>query len=187
VLQRDERSERAALRRLRNASTGTRSLTGSFSLVIGDTEIRRRCPRGKGIADFARPGAMLAQVLHYSSYVCSINPVREKRRRRSVRPSMYYALPDEYIRTQMAVGALVLFGVLRVVGAAMGAQYRWRLSTVTRCFIGAAVVFCLPQLIDLLAVSPMSHQAFVELEGKAIGSALALFFAPIVSHKLGYE
>lgn len=100
---------------------------------------------------------------------------------------MYYALPDEYIRTQMAVGALVLFGVLRVIGAAMGAQYHWRLSTVTRCFIGAAVVFCLPQLIDLLAFPPMSHQAFAELEGKAIGSALALFFAPIVSHKLGYE
>jgi hypothetical protein len=100
---------------------------------------------------------------------------------------MHYAVPDDYLRTQMAVGALVLFGVLRVVGAAMGARYHWRLSTVTRCFIGAALVFCLPQLIDLLAFSPTSRQAFAELEGKAIGSALALFCAPIVSHKLGYE
>jgi len=33
----------------------------------------------------------------------------------------------------------------------------------------------------------MSDQAFAELEGKAIGCALALFCAPIVSHKLGYE
>ena len=98
-----------------------------------------------------------------------------------------YTLPDEYIRTQMAVGALVLFGVLRVICASMGAQYNWRLSVVTKCFIGAAVLFCLPQLADVLFSSPMSHRAFVELQGKAIGCALALFCAPIVSHKLGYE
>jgi hypothetical protein len=82
---------------------------------------------------------------------------------------------------------LVLFGVLRVIGAVMGAQHGWRMSTVTRCFIGAAVLFCLPQLLDVLLSSPMSHRAFIELEGKAIGCALALFCAPIVSHKLGYE
>jgi hypothetical protein len=100
---------------------------------------------------------------------------------------MSYYLPDEYVRTQMAVGALVLFGVLRVVGAGIGAHYGWRMKLVNRCFIGAAVVFCLPQLVDVLAFSPLSHKAFVELQGKAVGSALALFFAPIVSHKLGYE
>ena len=53
----------------------------------------------------------------------------------------YYTLPDEFVRTQMAVGALVLFGVLRVICAAVGAQHSWRMSTVTRCFIGAAVLF----------------------------------------------
>ncbi|AME23938.1 MULTISPECIES: hypothetical protein [Burkholderiaceae] len=98
-----------------------------------------------------------------------------------------YTLPDEYIRTQMAVGALVLFGVLRVICASMGAQYNWRLSVVTKCFIGAAVLFCLPQLADVLFSSPMSHKAFIELQGKAVGCALALFCAPIVSHRLGYE
>jgi hypothetical protein len=100
---------------------------------------------------------------------------------------MYASLPDEFVRTQMAVGALVLFGVLRVICAAVGAQRRWRLTIVTRCFIGAAVVFCLPQLLDILLVSPMSHTAFVELQGKVAGCALALFCAPIVSHRLGYE
>ena len=99
----------------------------------------------------------------------------------------YYTLPDEFVRTQMAVGALVLFGVLRVICAAMGAQHGWRMSTVTRCFIGAAVLFCLPQLIDVLMSYPMSHRAFIELQGKVIGCALALFCAPIVSHRLGYE
>lgn len=99
----------------------------------------------------------------------------------------YYTLPDEFVRTQMAVGALVLFGVLRVICAAMGAQHGWRMKTVTRCFIGAAVLFCLPQLIDVLMSYPMSHRAFIELQGKAIGCALALFCAPIVSHRLGYE
>ena len=64
----------------------------------------------------------------------------------------YYTLPDEFVRTQMAVGALVLFGVLRVICAAVGAQHSWRMSTVTRCFIGAAVLFCLPQLIDVIIV-----------------------------------
>ncbi|MFT4503138.1 hypothetical protein [Caballeronia sp. 15711] len=99
----------------------------------------------------------------------------------------YYTLPDEFVRTQMAVGALVLFGVLRVICAAVGAQHSWRMSTVTRCFIGAAVLFCLPQLLDVILSSPMSHPAFIELQGKAIGCALALFCAPIVSHRLGYE
>jgi hypothetical protein len=99
----------------------------------------------------------------------------------------YYTLPDEFVRTQIAVGALVLFGVLRVICAAVGAQHSWRMSTVTRCFIGAAVLFCLPQLLDVIMSSPMSHRAFIELQGKAIGCALALFCAPIVSHRLGYE
>jgi hypothetical protein len=100
---------------------------------------------------------------------------------------MNYAVPDDYVRAQMAVGALVLFGVLRVIGAVMGAKYSWRLSTVNRCFIGAAVLFCLPQVIDLIVFPPFSHRAFAELQGKAIGCAIALFCAPIVSHKLGYE
>ncbi|SAL52162.1 hypothetical protein [Caballeronia humi] len=100
---------------------------------------------------------------------------------------MYHTFPDEYVRAQMAVGAIVLFGVLRVVGAAMGAERGWRMSTVNWCFIGAAVMFCLPQLFDLLAFAFASHKAFVELEGKVVGCAVALFFAPIVCHKLGYE
>ncbi|MDR5751585.1 MULTISPECIES: hypothetical protein [unclassified Caballeronia] len=100
---------------------------------------------------------------------------------------MYYAFPDEYVRAQMAVGALVLFGVMRVIGAALGVQHGWRISTVTHCFTGAAVIFCLPQLVDALAFSPESHWAFVELQGKAAGCAVALFCAPIVSHRLGYE
>jgi hypothetical protein len=98
---------------------------------------------------------------------------------------MFHAFPDEYVRAQVAVGALVLFGVSRVIGAAVGVQRGWRISTVTRCFIGAAVVFCLPQLVDWVAYA--SHGALVELQGKAAGCAVALFCAPIVSHKLGYE
>jgi hypothetical protein len=100
---------------------------------------------------------------------------------------MHYTVPDDYVRSQMAVGALVLFGVLRVVGAAVGARHHWRLSLVNRCFIGAAVLFCVPQLLDIIMFSPLSHRAFAELQGKAIGRAVALFCAPIVSHKLGYE
>jgi hypothetical protein len=98
---------------------------------------------------------------------------------------MFHAFPDEYVRAQVAVGALVLFGVSRVIGAAVGVQRGWRISTVTRCFIGAAVVFCLPQFVDWFVYA--SHGAFVELQGKAAGCAVALFCAPIVSHKLGYE
>ena len=54
-------------------------------------------------------------------------------------------------------------------------------------FTGAAVVFCLPQLVGAFAFAPESHWAFVELQGKAAGCAVALFCAPIVSHRLGYE
>jgi hypothetical protein len=99
---------------------------------------------------------------------------------------MWHALPDEYVRAQLAVGALVALGVARVVAAGIGARHGWRISLVTRWFIGAAVVFCLPQLFEVLFAAD-SHTAFVELQGKIIGSAVALFCAPIVSHRLGYE
>jgi hypothetical protein len=99
---------------------------------------------------------------------------------------MWQALPDEYVRAQLTVGALVAFGVARVVAAALGAQYNWRISAVTQWFIGAAVVFCLPQLLGLL-LDMGAHTAFVELQGKVAGCAVALFCAPIVSHRIGYE
>jgi multisubunit Na+/H+ antiporter MnhE subunit len=99
---------------------------------------------------------------------------------------MWHALPDEYVRAQLMVGALVAFGVARVVVAAMGAQRHWRIAVVTRWFIVAAAAFCLPQLVELI-VSADSHTAFIGLQGKIMGCALALFCAPIVSHRLGYE
>jgi hypothetical protein len=96
-------------------------------------------------------------------------------------------LPDEYVRAQTAVGALVLFGAARVIAAALGAGRGWRVSAVTRVFLGAAAAFCLPQLIGMLDGDTAAHTALVELEGKAIGCALALFWAPVIGHKLGYE
>jgi hypothetical protein len=65
-------------------------------------------------------------------------------------------LPDYLIRQQAAVGALVLFGVLRVIFAAVAYERGWRI-------------------------------AIVELEGKAAGCAIALFCAPILGHRLGFE
>jgi len=99
---------------------------------------------------------------------------------------MWHVLPDEYVRAQLAVGALVVFGVARVVAAVLGARHGWRVPAVTRWFVVLAAVFCLPQVVDLL-LHAESHAAFVELQGKAAGCALALFCAPIVSHRLGYE
>lgn len=99
---------------------------------------------------------------------------------------MWHTLPDEYVRAQLAVGAFVAFGVTRVFAAVLGAQHGWRISAVTRAFIVLSAVFCLPQLLDVLAAAD-SYRAFVELQGKAAGCALALFCAPIVSHRLGYE
>jgi multisubunit Na+/H+ antiporter MnhE subunit len=99
---------------------------------------------------------------------------------------MWHAIPDEYVRAQLTVGALVAFGVARVVAAALGAQRGWRIAAVTQWFIGAAVVFCLPQLLQML-LDVDAHAGFVELQGKIFGCALALFCAPIVSHRLGYE
>ncbi|WP_244814352.1 hypothetical protein [Caballeronia sp. Lep1P3] len=99
---------------------------------------------------------------------------------------MWHVLPDEYVRAQLAVGAFVALGAARVVAAVLGAQHGWRISAVTRAFLVLSVALCLPQALELLIVSG-SHAAFVELQGKAAGCALALFCAPIVSHRLGYE
>ncbi|MEM5368181.1 hypothetical protein V4C53_19355 [Paraburkholderia azotifigens] len=96
-------------------------------------------------------------------------------------------LPDYLIREQAAVGALAVFGLLRVIGAVLAYQRGGRISMVERCFIAAAFLYCLPQLVDLLTHIASSHAAAAELEGKVAGCAIGLFFAPVVGHKLGYE
>ncbi|HEY1611011.1 MAG TPA: hypothetical protein VGG24_17225 [Paraburkholderia sp.] len=95
-------------------------------------------------------------------------------------------LPDYLIREQASIGALVIFGVLRVIAGAVARARGWRIVNVERAFIVAAVLYCLPSLADVL----MQHFAanpLAELEGYALGSAVALFCAPILSHRLGYE
>jgi len=95
-------------------------------------------------------------------------------------------LPDYLIREQAAVGALVTFGVLRIIAAAVARARNWRILTVEHAFIGLAVLWCLPQVFDLLW-HPGSVAALATLEGEALGCALALFCAPVLSHRLGYE
>jgi hypothetical protein len=94
--------------------------------------------------------------------------------------------PDTLIREQAAVGALVTFGILRVIAAAVAGAYGWRIGIVERVFIAAAVLYCLPSLADAL-VQHYAAAPLAELEGNALGCAIALFCAPIVSHRLGYE
>ncbi|MEC5404908.1 hypothetical protein VOM14_04880 [Paraburkholderia sp. MPAMCS5] len=96
-------------------------------------------------------------------------------------------LPDYLLREQAAVGALVLFGVLRVIGAAVAYEREWRIGAIEKWFIVAALVYCLPQLFDLLTHLYGAHAAAAELEGKAAGCAIALFCAPILGHRLGFE
>ncbi|WP_321930247.1 hypothetical protein [Paraburkholderia guartelaensis] len=96
------------------------------------------------------------------------------------------SLPDYLIREQAAVGALVVFGFLRVLAAAIAFTRGWRIRWVEYAAIGAAALWCAPQLIALIA-NPSSVAALAELEGNATGCALALFFSPILSHRLGYE
>jgi hypothetical protein len=92
-------------------------------------------------------------------------------------------LPDYLIREQAAVGALVVFGVLRVIAAAIAFGKRWSISVVQKCFIALSVFYCLPEVIEY----GTRFSAGAELEGKAIGCAIALFCAPILSHRLGFE
>lgn len=96
------------------------------------------------------------------------------------------SLPDYLIREQAAVGALVVFGVLRVIAAAVALTKGWRIGLIEQAGIGLAVLWCAPQLFELI-VTPGSVAALAELEGKAVGCAIALFFSPILSHRLGYE
>jgi hypothetical protein len=96
-------------------------------------------------------------------------------------------IPDYLIRQQAAVGALVAFGVLRVIFSFVAAERSWRIVNVERWFIAAAVLYCLPQLFDLITHAYNVRAAAAEFEGKAAGCAIALFCAPILGHRLGYE
>ncbi|MFP3603137.1 hypothetical protein [Paraburkholderia sp. SIMBA_053] len=96
-------------------------------------------------------------------------------------------IPDYLLREQAAVGALVLFGVLRVIGAAVAYERGWRIAAIEKWVVVAAVVYCVPQLFDLLMHVYGAHAAAAELEGKVAGCAIALFCAPILGHRLGLE
>jgi hypothetical protein len=95
-------------------------------------------------------------------------------------------LPDYLIREQAAVGMLVSFGVLRIIAAAVACARGWRILAVEQAFIGVAMLWCAPQLFAWLW-DPSSANALAEFEGEAAGCAIALFFAPILSHRLGFE
>ncbi|MEA3119778.1 MAG: hypothetical protein QOI13_3048 [Paraburkholderia sp.] len=96
-------------------------------------------------------------------------------------------LPDYLIREQMAVGALVVFGVLRVLAAALASHRGWHVSWVDKAGIIAAAAYCAPQFAEWLRHAYLLSSEAAELEGKAIGCGIALFCAPIVSHRLGFE
>ena len=49
-------------------------------------------------------------------------------------------IPDYLLREQAAVGALVLFGVLRVIGAAVAYERGWRIAAIEKWIDVAAVV-----------------------------------------------
>jgi hypothetical protein len=98
-------------------------------------------------------------------------------------------IPEYLVREQAAVGALVLFSILRILAAAIAFEKGWRLSVVQGYCILIAVLYCLPQIFDLFTqlYGMQAAVAAAKLEGKAAGCAIALFFSPILSHKLGYE
>lgn len=95
-------------------------------------------------------------------------------------------LPDYLIREQAAVGSLFAFWILRVIVAAIACARGWRILAVEHAFICVAALWCAPSLIDWLW-HPSSAGALAEFEGNAVGCTVALFFAPILSHRLGYE
>lgn len=96
-------------------------------------------------------------------------------------------IPDYLIREQAAVGALVVFGVLRVLAAIIALGRGWPIAVVEKCAIGAAALYCAPQLVDLLTHAYAMPAASAAFEGKAFGATVALFLSPILSHRLGYE
>jgi hypothetical protein len=96
-------------------------------------------------------------------------------------------IPDYLIRGQMAVGTLVAFGLIRIIVASLAHERGWAIAVIERLFVLAALVYCLPQLATLLSAGAPAYVATAELEGKVIGCAIALFCAPILSHRIGFE
>lgn len=96
-------------------------------------------------------------------------------------------VPDYLIREQAAVGAFVMFALVRVLAARIGCGRGWPIAIVEKCVIGMAGLYCAPQLIDLLTHAYVQQGASAGFEGKVLGAAVALFFSPILSRRLGYE
>ena len=96
-------------------------------------------------------------------------------------------LPDYLLREQSAVGALIAFGLIRIIGAAVGHELSIRRGTINRLFLMAVALYCMPQLLDILSGSYLASVAGPQLEGKLLGCAIVCFGAPVLSHKLGFE
>jgi hypothetical protein len=96
-------------------------------------------------------------------------------------------LPDYLLREQTAVGALIAFGLIRIIGAVIGHELSIRRGALNRLFLLAVVMYCMPQLFDIIGGSYLARAAGPELEGKLLGCAIAWFGAPLLSHKLGFE
>lgn len=96
-------------------------------------------------------------------------------------------LPDYLLREQCAVGALLAFGLIRIICAVLGQEFAIRRGTINRLFVAAAALYCLPQLLDILGGTYLAGIAGPQLEGKLLGCAIACFGAPILSRKLGFE
>ncbi|HEY1996594.1 hypothetical protein [Paraburkholderia sp.] len=97
-------------------------------------------------------------------------------------------VPNYVIREQEAVGALVVFGALRVIAGAVAVEKDWRISLVEKCFIALAALYCVPPLLEMLTPFFGTYSDGVaKFEGRAGGCIVALFCAPILSHRLGFE
>lgn len=96
-------------------------------------------------------------------------------------------LPDYLIREQAAAGAFVIFALIRILAACIGCVRGWPIALVEKCVMGTAGLYCAPQLFDWLINASVLPAASAAFEGKVLGAAVALFFSPMISRRLGYE
>jgi hypothetical protein len=91
---------------------------------------------------------------------------------------------NDLLRAQTTIAALCIFAILRLLLLAWGPGVRVSRPTLNLVFVGAALLYCDPELTDALITGFAARREWPVLDGKLLGCTLAYFCASLLYREL---
>lgn len=96
-------------------------------------------------------------------------------------------IPDYLMREQTMVGALGVFIAVRMLSLALGSGLDIKRTTLNRAFWVLALLYCMPEVSDVLLGSYRTLQAWPVIEGKGLGCAVAYVCGSVLQCRLRWH